>query len=120
MKPPSPRSLLALVLLVLLASGASQWLHARGQERIAVELASAAKPGDIQLISSETCLYCAHARSWLNTYGVAHSECFIERAADCLAAYTAAGARGTPTVVVRGQPQTGFDAKRVLTALRRG
>src|SRR5262245_57170158 len=118
MKPPSSRALLALVLLVLLASGASQWLHARGEERIAVQLAALAGPGDIQLISSDTCIYCAHARTWMNTYRIAHSECFIEQASDCMAAYMAAGARGTPTVVVRGQPQTGFEPQQVLKALR--
>jgi glutaredoxin len=120
MNKPSPRSLLALVVLMLLAGAGTQWLHARTQARLGSELATAAKPGDIHLLSSETCVYCNAARAWLREHGVAHAECFIERDAACQAAYAAAGARGTPTVVVRGNVQTGFDATRVLTTLRSG
>jgi glutaredoxin len=120
MTKPSSRSLLALVVLVLFASAGVQWLHARTQARLGSELATVAKAGDIQLLSSETCAYCALARAWLREHGVAHAECFIERDAVCQAAYNDAGSRGTPTVVVRGTVQAGFDAERVLTTLRSG
>jgi glutaredoxin len=120
MNKPSPRSLIALVLLILLAGAGTQWLHARTQARLGAELASVAKPGDIQLLSSETCAYCTAARAWLQEHDVAHAECFIERDATCRSVYEAAGSRPTPTVVVRGNVQTGFDAERVLTTLRSG
>jgi len=120
MNKPSPRALLALVVLMLLAGAGTQWLHARTQARLGAELASAAKPGDIHLLSSETCAYCNAARAWLREHGVAHAECFIERDTACQTAYIAAGSRGTPTVIVRGGAQTGFNAERVLTTLRSG
>jgi hypothetical protein len=49
---------------------------------------------------------------------VAHGECFIERDTACRTAFEAAGAQATPTVVVRGNVQTGFGAERVLRVLR--
>jgi glutaredoxin len=105
---------------VLLAGASAEWLDARKQARLGAELAAAAKPGDIQLLSSETCVYCAAARAWLQEHGVAHAECFIEREAACRTVYEAAGSWATPTVVVRGEVQAGFDAARVLTTLRSG
>lgn len=122
MSPASDRisrtSLLVLVLLVLGASGAQQWWQGHEERRLGRALAAAAAPGDIRLISSQTCPYCDHARSWLAGHGVRFEECFIERDADCGALYAAAGAQGTPTVLVGGRSQLGFDAARVLASLR--
>lgn len=113
----SRASLLVLVLLVLGTSGAQQWWQGSEERRLGRALAAAARPGDIRLLSSQTCAFCDHARSWLAAHGVHFEECFIERDADCGALYAAAGARGTPTVLVGGRPQLGFDAARVLDGL---
>lgn len=114
----SPRSLLALALAVLLALAASQWLQGRGERGTAEALAGLAGPGDIRMLSSEVCPYCEAARRWMGANGVRFDECFIERDAQCKAVYEATQARGTPTLLVRGQVQLGFDARRVLAALR--
>jgi glutaredoxin len=76
-----------------------------------------AAPGDIRMLSSTTCAYCAAARHWLQQHGVRFGECFIETDADCAAQYQAARAPGTPVLLVAGQAQLGFNAQRVHDAL---
>jgi glutaredoxin len=115
---PSARSLLVLVLLILVASGGSQWWHGRSQQRLGQSLAALAQRGDIRLLSSDTCAYCTLARSWLTEHRVAFDECFIEREAACRAQFDALQAAGTPMVLVGGQAQTGFDPERVLARLK--
>ena len=81
-------------------------------------LARLARPGDIRMISSETCPWCLAARRWMTAESVPFSECFIERDAQCLADYRALGAVGTPTLVVRGQRVVGFDRARLREILK--
>lgn len=116
----SPRSLAGLLALVLLFSLGSAWWRGRGEDALGARLAAAARPGDIRMLSSLTCVYCERARLWLGAQRVPFSECFIERDAACAQQYRALGARGTPTLLVRGQPQLGFDPQRVLAALQPG
>lgn len=109
-----PLSLLVVIAVTALAS----WVW-RGH--VAAEdgqrLAQRVRPGDIRMISSETCPYCRAARQWMTQQGVPFEECFIERDARCLADYQALGAVGTPTLVVRGQRVIGFDRARLLEIL---
>ncbi|MFG6433070.1 glutaredoxin family protein [Roseateles sp. LYH14W] len=109
-----PLSLFVVVGLTALASWA--W-----RSHVAAEdgqlLAQRAKPGDIRMISSETCGWCTVARRWMTQQRVPFTECFIERDAQCLADYQALGGRGTPTLVVRGQTVTGFDRARIIGIL---
>lgn len=114
------RSLVGLVLLIAAIAVATQWLGDRAQDRIGEQMAQAANGGDIRMLSSLTCPYCTQARQWLERHGVPFDECFIERDAACEAAFEALPVRGTPTLIVRGQVQTGFDPERVLQALRAG
>ena len=114
---PGPRALVLLLALVLGAGTASQWWAHGSEGRRGERLAALAGPGDIRMLSSETCVYCAAARRWMTEHRVRFDECFIERDAQCKLLYEAAQARGTPTLLVRGQVQTGFDAARVLAAL---
>jgi glutaredoxin len=115
--PVSRKSWLALALLVLalwgLAQGARAWHEADQAQR----LQAAARPGDIVMLSSETCPFCDRARSWLDHRQIAHRECFIETDAACLAQFRAQLAAGTPTFVVRGKRVLGFDRAAILTAL---
>ena len=111
------RSLWVLLVLVLGASAASQWWSFTSERRLGRQLAASAAAGDIRMLSSDTCVYCVAARRWLTQHGVAFDECFIERDGACRALYEATQARGTPTLIVRGQVQLGFDAARVLAAL---
>ena len=114
------RTLAGLVLVVALASGASQWWRSHLAGSIGEQLVAQARPGDIQMLSSTTCVFCTAARRWLTDQRVPFTECFIERDADCAARYQALGARGTPTLLVRGQVQLGFSPQQVLDGLRRG
>jgi glutaredoxin len=114
MKLP-PLSLLVVVGLAALGSWAwRSHVSARDGELLAQRV----KPGDIRMISSETCGWCTVARRWMQDEGVPFSECFVERDAQCLADYEALGAAGTPTLVVKGQRVVGFDRVRLLEILQ--
>lgn len=113
------RSIFGLVLMVLAVSAASQWWAARSQARLGEQMAALARPGDIRMLSSRTCAICVAARQWLQQHGVTHAECFIETDQDCAAQFKATLAPGTPVLLVRGRPQVGFDAQRVIDALGR-
>lgn len=123
--PPAPerrrvgtRSLVVLAVLIAALSGGSQWLAGRMHDRLGDEVVRLARPGDIHMISSVTCPYCVQARQWLTENEVPFTECFVERDEACRTAFEALPVRGTPTMVVRGQVQTGFSAQKVRDALQ--
>jgi glutaredoxin len=111
--PQRARSLLTLALIVLCVMAASRWWAGRHDSRLGDAMAALAAPGDIRMLSSTTCAYCAKARDWLREHEVAFAECFIETDAACAKQYEAVRAPGTPVMMVRGQPMLGFDAQRV-------
>jgi glutaredoxin len=112
------RALAALLLLVLGASAAQQWWLGSSERRAGERLAALARPGDIRMLSSEVCAFCDAARRTLKAHRVPFDECLIERDAQCKLLYEATMARGTPTLLVRGQIQVGFDLRRVAAALQ--
>lgn len=114
------RTLAGLVVVVALASGASHWWRSHLAGSIGAQLVAQARPGDIQMLSSTTCVFCTAARHWLTDQQVPFTECFVDRDADCAARYQVLGARGTPTLLVRGQVQLGFSPQQVLDGLLRG
>ncbi len=114
------RRIAPLALAAAAAWTGMQILESFSSERVGRELATISQPGDIQLLSSTTCAYCAQARDWLTTHKVPFGECFIETDAACAAAYRKLQAPGTPMVLVRGRAQVGFSAERIVQALRRG
>ena len=118
MNPPSRRSLLALVALVLVVSGAAQWWREHQAQQVGRELAQLTRPGDITMISATTCVFCNRARQFMTVQQVPFTECFIETDTACAQRYRALGARGTPTLLVRGQLQLGFSAPAVRDRLR--
>lgn len=108
------RALLAIGVLGLIAWPAWQaWQSGSTTER----LARLVRPGDLQMVSSETCVFCTAARQHLTRAGIPFDECFIERDGACMARYQAQGAPGTPLLFVRGRPQLGFSPPAVLAAL---
>ena len=113
----SRSSLIGLVLLVMAVSAASSWWADRAKARIGDEVAALAVPGDIRMLSSDTCSICAEARSWFAANRVAFTECSIERDPACRADFEALRAPGTPVLLVRGAAQVGFDPQRLLGAL---
>ncbi|MEO6030665.1 MAG: glutaredoxin family protein [Burkholderiaceae bacterium] len=112
--------MLVLAALVLGMLAAVQGLQALSAYRVGAQVASSARPGDIQMVSSVTCVYCAQARAWFTEHRVPFSECYIERDEQCAAAYRALRSPGTPVLVVRGQVQRGFSARAVARALESG
>ncbi|HSM22319.1 MAG TPA: glutaredoxin domain-containing protein [Rubrivivax sp.] len=114
----SKRSLIGLVALVLAVSAASQWWSGRHEQRLGEQVAALAQPGDIRMLSSETCAFCTVARGWFTEHRVPFSECMIERDAQCRADFDATRSPGTPVILVRGVPQVGFSPERVRVALQ--
>jgi glutaredoxin len=119
MKVPA-RSIGVLLLLVLAASAGMQVWHGSAERRQAERLAVLAQTGDIRMLSSVTCVYCEAARRTMTRHGVRFDECFIERDPNCQALYAGSGARGTPTLLVRGRVLVGFDVRRLVETLERG
>lgn len=110
------REMLVLCVVAGAAWGAGQGLKAWQSERLGERVAANAQAGDIVMISSLTCVYCREARQWFTRHEVPFSECFIEQEAACAEAYRRLMAPGTPVLLVRGQRQVGFDARRVAQA----
>lgn len=108
----------SLLFAVALAWGALQGWRSVQAARLGPQVASAARVGDIHMISSLSCRYCTQARAWFGEHGVAFSECFVERDAACADAYAALQAPGTPLLVVRDERVVGFSPKRIADALR--
>ena len=114
------RSLLVLVAIVLAVGAAMQGLGAWSRARLGPQVAASAKPGDIFMIASVTCVYCAAARVWFDANRVPFTECLIERDARCAAHYNALMAPGTPVMLVRGKRLLGFNPQAIADALARG
>jgi glutaredoxin len=115
---PQRRSVLGLLVLMIVVSLASRWWGNSQQKAVGTQVAQAAAPGDIQMVSSTTCGICTRARLWFQQHEVRFYECFVEKDAACAARFQALMAPGTPVIVVHGKPLLGFDPQRVLKALQ--
>jgi glutaredoxin len=116
---PSRKAWLGLVLLVFGVNTAHQWWVGRQQAAVGLQVAGLARAGDIHMLSSDSCAICVVARGWMQENRVPFSECSIERDAACREAFAATRSPGTPVLLVRGQPQVGFDPQRVLQRLQK-
>lgn len=116
---PGPRwirvLLIAAAAYVLLVA-----IQSRTDKQAGAALAALAKPGDIVMLSSETCGYCKTASRFMTEHRIPFSECFVETDAACAESYRAQQSPGTPTLLVRGERQVGFDVARVTKALGGG
>ncbi len=108
------RRLLGLATLALGAWLGVQWLAHRTADGVAVDV----RPGDVQMIASVDCRFCAEARAWFRAHGVPFGECVIEHDAACADAYRALQAPGTPVLLVRGRRLVGFEPRAIADALR--
>lgn len=111
------RSVLMLIGLILAVSAGTQWWQWQQEKDVGRRMASLVRPGDIQLLTSDTCEYCVQARAYLKTFNIAFSECSIERDAQCAERYRALKSPGTPVVLVRGDAQVGFMPMKVMERL---
>lgn len=114
------RQIAGLCLLALVAWGAGLAVKTWQAERLGARIAASAGPGDIVMLSSLTCVYCREARQWFMAHEVRFHECFIEQDAACADVYRSMMSPGTPTLLVRGQRQVGFDVRRIAKALEAG
>jgi glutaredoxin len=110
--------LLGLFVVLAGISTASSWWVRHKQQQAGEQVAQLARVGDIQMYSSVTCGICAEARQWFHQNQIAFNECLIEKDAACRSNFERSGAAGTPLIVVRGQPQLGFNRALVLKALQ--
>ncbi len=115
----SRRSLWSLVLLVLVTGAGSEWWYGREQAQLGLRIASASAPGDIEMLSSKTCVFCDRARAWFGEHHVPVNECVIETDSRCAERFTSLRALGTPVLIVRGQVQQGFNPELIARALAR-
>ena len=111
------RSLLLLAAVVAAAAAATQGVAWWQRATLGREVAERARPGDIHMIASVTCPYCAAARAWFDANGVSFTECLIERDPVCAAKYQALMAPGTPVFLVRGERLVGFDPQAIAVRL---
>ncbi len=118
--PTRRRSWLRPLVIALAAWAVMQsWQNYRDKQA-GVTLASLAQPGDIVMLSSETCTYCKNANRFMTDNGIPFSECFIETDTACADNYRAQQSPGTPTLLVRGERQVGFSPDRIAKALGGG
>lgn len=115
-KPRVPHAV-ALILLVVAAFVGMKATTGWSRAQLGAQVGAQARPGDIQMIASVTCVYCAAAREWFNVNHVPFTECLIESDAACASLYAALMAPGTPVLVVRGKRLVGFNARAVADAL---
>ncbi len=104
--------------MVVAITLASTWWAGRQDAQVGEQVAALAKPGDIRMLSSQTCAICKVARAWFTEHQVAHAECVIERDAACKLEFEALQSPGTPVMLVRGKAQLGFNPVRLLATLQ--
>lgn len=109
--------IVAVLVVGVVAWGLGRVVQTQVQSGHAEALRQVARPGDIRMISSVTCIFCTKARQYMTEHRIPFEECLIERDAACLADYKRLGASGTPTLLIRGQRQLGFDPQRITSAL---
>jgi glutaredoxin len=112
-------ALLLGLALVMAYAGLKTWRRIE-PSMLESRLVAAARPGDISMLSSVTCADCVVARNLLDRLKVPYAECAVEVDAQCAARFKAIKAIGTPTFIVRGEPQAGLNLKRMVAALEAG
>lgn len=110
--------LIAAAVVLAAAYAGLPWWRSNTVAHQGQQMAALAGPGDIQMLSSQTCGYCTTARQWMSEHRVAFKECFVESDGTCAELYRATMAQGTPTMLVRGQVQLGFSPAQVLQRLQ--
>ncbi len=85
-------------------------------------LADTVRPGDVTMYSTTECGYCTQAKSWLNQYGFAFTECNMSNVERCDTEFRELGGTGTPFLVVQRGEKTyrmrnGFNSEEFLALL---
>ena len=103
-------------------SGGSSSAEAGMDEAAVRRLAASVRAEQVVMYSTTECGYCTQARSWLNGYGFAFTECNMSLDSRCVDEFHALKGEGTPYLVVRGprgehHMKEGFDSDEFLSAL---
>ena len=85
-------------------------------------LADTVRPGDVTMYSTTECGYCTQAKSWLNQYGFAFTECNMSNVERCETEFRELGGTGTPFLIVQRGEKTyrmrnGFNSEEFLALL---
>lgn len=108
---------IGLVVAVALGWGVATLLRDRAADEFGPAIAAAAADGDLFMFSATWCSVCTRAHRYFASHQVRYQSCEIDLDADCRARFERLGGQGTPLMVVRGRPQTGFSAARIAAAL---
>ena len=102
---PRLRSTLGLLALVLAVTAGASLTRLVESDRVGHDVAALARPGDIEMIASDTCAYRSKARAWFHAHDVPFTECSIERDTACANRFRRADGAGHPLFFVRGRPR---------------
>lgn len=97
--------------------GGATLLRDRAAGEFGPAIATAAADGDLFMFSATWCSVCTRAHRYFASHQVRYQSCEIDQDADCRARFDRLGGQGTPLLVVRGVPQTGFSPARIAAAL---
>lgn len=111
---------LAVVALAAGIAARPAWRAWKDHQDVAAtaDVIASAKPGDIFMFSATYCSYCDVAKRWLALNKVPYESCEIDLDSSCDQRFRALPAHATPTMLVRGQIQTGFRPALLAKALR--
>lgn len=115
--PPRKASWRSLLVIVAVVWGSSQAWSWWRQTQATQTVQAQARAGDILMLTTTDCPYCAKARAWFKQHAVPWQECNIEQHDACRRLFDAQGAPGVPLLNVRGQWRLGFDADWMATTL---
>lgn len=112
---------MAVVVLVSAVALMRQLLSSGGNDPGAAQvraLAAEVRAEEVVMYTTTDCVYCAQAKSWLQSYGFAFTECNMSTSPACVQDFTRYGGTGTPYLVVRGHHmKDGFDSDQFLALL---
>jgi len=96
------------VILALVWGGTEAWSW--WQDRaLAQQIRQLAKPGDIVMFDSNTCVYCLKAQAWLKMHSITWQSCNVDTTPMCQTQFQQQSSPGTPLFKVSGKWRLGFD-----------
>lgn len=72
---------------------------------------------EVIMYTTSTCSYCAKARTWFSSHDIAWDERDIESSADARQEWTQLGGKGTPLILINGNPVHGFSEAKIEAEL---
>lgn len=111
------QDLWGLAVLIAVVWGSSQAWSTWKTASLSAQLKGKAHGGDILMITTSTCPYCAAAKAWMDAHDVVYRDCNVEADTACDALYAARGSPGVPLMRVKDRWQLGFDPQWLVAML---